>query len=115
MISRILERLEEEKSDWNCDYNAPINIAIEIVQEVAKDGGWISVEERLPEIWEDVLLWCKGYFICGTHIGEECQCYGIGYKLPGNDWDVAVLKALNEDNIAVLAWQPLPAPFKKGE
>lgn len=33
----ILERLEEEKSDWNYDYNVPIIKAKEIVQEVAEE------------------------------------------------------------------------------
>lgn len=32
-VERILERLEEEKSDWNDDYNVPINKAIEIIKE----------------------------------------------------------------------------------
>ena len=35
-MDRIVERLEEEKSDWNDDYNVPIKKAIEIVKE---EGG----------------------------------------------------------------------------
>lgn len=35
-MERIIERLEEEKSDWNDDYNVPIKKAIEIVKE---EGG----------------------------------------------------------------------------
>ena len=35
-MERIVERLEEEKSDWNDDYNVPIKKAIEIVKE---EGG----------------------------------------------------------------------------
>ena len=31
-MERIVERLEEEKSDWNDDYNVPIKKAIEIVK-----------------------------------------------------------------------------------
>lgn len=33
-IQKVLEQLEEEKSDWNDDYNVPINKAIAIVKEV---------------------------------------------------------------------------------
>lgn len=36
-FEKILERLEEEKSDWNYDYNVPIIKAKEIVQEVAEE------------------------------------------------------------------------------
>ena len=35
-MERIVERLEEAKSDWNDDYNVPIKKAIEIVKE---EGG----------------------------------------------------------------------------
>ena len=35
-MQNIVERLEEEKSDWNDDYNVPIKKAIEIVKE---EGG----------------------------------------------------------------------------
>ena len=34
-FERVVERLEEEKSDWNDDYNVPIKRAIEIVKEVS--------------------------------------------------------------------------------
>ena len=33
-FERVVERLEEEKSDWNDDYNVPIKRTIEIVKEV---------------------------------------------------------------------------------
>lgn len=32
-MERIVQKLEEEKSDWNDDYNVPIKKAIEIVKE----------------------------------------------------------------------------------
>ena len=33
-FERVVQRLEEEKSDWNDDYNVPIKRTIEIVKEV---------------------------------------------------------------------------------
>jgi hypothetical protein len=33
----LIERLEEEKSDWNYDYNVPVNKAIEIVKKLASE------------------------------------------------------------------------------
>ena len=32
-FERVVERLEEEKSDWNYDYNVPLDNAIKIVKE----------------------------------------------------------------------------------
>lgn len=32
-VDAVLDRLEEEKSDWNDDYNVPINKAIKIIKE----------------------------------------------------------------------------------
>ena len=32
-FERVVERLEEEKSDWNFDYNVPIEKAMSIVKE----------------------------------------------------------------------------------
>ncbi len=59
-FSKIVERLEEEKSDWNDDYNVPINRAIEIVNQVAEEcnDGWIP---------------CKG---CSDCKHTECEHYG---------------------------------------
>lgn len=35
-LERIVQKLEEEKSDWNYDYNVPIDRAIDVVKE---EGG----------------------------------------------------------------------------
>lgn len=32
-VEKVVEQLEEEKSDWNYDYNVPITKAIEIVRK----------------------------------------------------------------------------------
>ena len=79
-----------------------------------KYNGWIPCSERLPENTdlEYFLVWCKGYFTEGTHIGEECQWYGIGLLYNKNKWEVYQCKDIKD--IEVIAWQSLPAPYKKG-
>lgn len=71
---------------------------------------WISVKDRLPKDNEYALVWCIGEFIAGTNIGEECEWYGIGYSY-GLKWKVYQCK--NIKNIEVLAWMPLPEPYRK--
>ena len=111
MIEKILERLEEKiEPTWKHDYlggrkDAFVE-AIAIVQEVAKEygNGWIPCSDRLPRIGEQVMV-CNRYgSVFVSHITYlnprvdihgECHDFGSHYS--------------------VIAWQPLPAPYQKGE
>jgi len=116
MIEKILSKIEElimcNEEEANACYPSAMARESayyeckEIVQEVAKDGGWIPVEERLPnwEIEEDytenvhtVLQWWDGDIT-----------YGVGWYRKNFGW--------NEDgaNCKVIAWKPI-APYQKGE
>lgn len=119
MINRILERLSAESKKWLDVWNDAskkgiidnyadgmndgFDEAISIVQEVAKEGGWIPCSERMPEAQKNVL-------VCENN-GEIHLCrYNANIKrffYDGSDWDIK----LGE----VIAWQPLPAPYQKGE
>lgn len=83
--------------------------AFEIVQEEAKDGGWIPCSERLPEIegnTSDTVLVCSsdGFlymaFWCDDLEWIFCEC---GMAKEPILWT------------NIIAWQPLPAPYQKGE
>lgn len=73
---------------------------------------WIDLDDKYPEDNEYVLVWCKGYFEGGISLGEKCECYGIGYVY-GNKWTIYNCK--NTIFNTVIAWMPLPEPYKKGE
>lgn len=123
-IEKLIERLEEyrinklDDSDYEEGMYDAFGLAISFINELAKEygdtpkkspSGWISVEERLPNTGDYALIWCKGRFTSGTCIGEECQWYGIGYTW-GEKWTVFQCKDIK--NIEVIAWQPLPEPFR---
>jgi len=98
-IEKLIGRLEEEKK--YCSYNPKIrdeaiNKAIEIVNELVEEynGGWIPCSERLPESEHK-------YLICD----DKGNVYTSTYY--NNRWLVTI--ATDE----VLAWQPLPEPYKK--
>lgn len=66
---------------------------------------WISVEDRLPDKYVDVLVWYE-YFRYGEY-NRMYQTHGIGYQVNG-DWHVLC----GGSRIEVFAWMPLPEPPK---
>lgn len=91
LLEEVLEHLEARNEDTGLD------IIRQKVRAHLKSGGWISVEERLPEIGQDVLYY---FNIVGMHLGKF---YG------GRDASNAQFGSsrgfLTGD---VTHWQPLP-------
>lgn len=101
-----------KKYGSDCDENTQkqaIDRCKKIVQEVAKEynNGWIPCSERLPER--------RGYYLATWMSGNEV----IGFMgepiverlyFKGKEWSVQ-----NAAHRRVIAWQPLPAPYQKGE
>ena len=74
---------------------------------------WIPCSERLPELDEDgysrKVLACFGNF-SGCEILEYRVTEGIG------KWYIGDMDEAPEDiGVMVLAWMPLPEPYKEGE
>ena len=77
---------------------------IQHIPTLTPPNEWVSVEERLPENYTDVLCWYE-YFRYGDY-NRMYQTYGIGYCINGQ-WGGEVS---NGTKCKVLYWQPLPAP-----
>ena len=112
---------EVGKEDYNIGYSSyDLNNVLnwkeecfEIVNQLAEEynNGWIPCSERLPEESELVLIYA------------ESRARGGSIRVVGhlhNDFwfaqtssDTLGLTGIGQFN--VIAWQPLPAPFKKGE
>ena len=117
-FDKILERLEREIAGKPTpdEYNNGINRAYQIVHEVAEEfatdtnvgnNGWIPCSERLPEIdgnTSDTVLVCgsNGFlymaFWCDDLQWRFCEC---GMAKEPVIWT------------EIVAWQPLPEPFKE--
>ena len=119
-FDKILDRLEREIAGKPTpdEYNNGINRAYSIVREVAEEfatdtnvgtNGWIPCSERLPEIdgnTSDIVLVCgsNGFqymaFWCDDLKWRFCEC---GMAKNPILWT------------EIVAWQPLPEPFKESD
>ena len=135
-FEKILEKMEEKKSiipvnrlldDIIKDKPKELgqlmayNNSIKIVQEVAKEynDGWIACSERLPEESGYYLVtyhdWSDGNFLPkydDTYVRRlhyQISEHFVGWNYPKNVDD----RAENDCHKEVIAWQPLPEPFKE--
>lgn len=70
---------------------------------------WIPCSERLPEDEQDVLVWFE-YFRYGEY-NRLYQTYGICSMFHG-EWSGFVNGVSGWRNLHIIAWMPLPAPYK---
>ena len=132
-IAKIIEKLEEYRDENLVEHDSEManhckqdcndindctlcvwDKAIEIVKQEAEkfvpdtnvgNNGWIPCSEKLPELRQDVLVTVKYTGFMGMH-GYWIK---TGHMEAENDWwgDCA--------GGEVIAWQPLPKPFQKGD
>lgn len=84
-------------------------------------GGWIPVEESLPEMHDAGILKKLGIkqrseevIITVTEEGTNESLVDSGAHLKDGEWDSDTLRWLRagQKNVKVTAWMPLPEPFK---
>ena len=71
---------------------------------------WIPVSERLPQDMQRVLIWFE-YYRYGDF---NCmyQTYGFGYVCDGK-WSPFINGETGWQDYRIIAWQPLPEPYKE--
>lgn len=88
-------KLFEDLNNNKIPFNEPINI---IIKNQPAVNQWIDVNDRLPKEDSKEVLIC---FPWGT--------VGIGWRFNGH-W---TCECYNCDDSDVIAWMPLPEPYKK--
>ena len=116
VFEKILERIdsyiEDAKSEGDFSYIKPFEIAKIAVQEVEREynGGWISCNERLPEEAFGCLVTVMDCEPSTQTDFENILPYFVGYD--GETWNDADGK---EIPFEVIAWMPLPKPYKESD
>ncbi len=111
LIERLEEFIETAKSEGDYTYIKPFEIVKDAVKDLAEEhnNGWIPCSERLPS--KEEYQKCNGQFIVSD-----------GNRTYATYFDIYDTLKFGEPTITkfvidrcVIAWQPLPAPYKKGE
>lgn len=101
-------------SDAEKHYMDVIDSQQKLIDETKANNGWISVDDRLPEKFDSVLVSCEGSIVGGTHEGEKCEFVATGYMFSKDHWQIQGHNDVKY--IKVIAWQTLPEPYTpKGE
>ena len=117
-FDKIVERLEEERKEvtkWDSNKHYIYkegadwmgNKAIEIVNQVAEEynQSWIPCVNELPQEYTDVLGCDYDGYIYVVELFKD-SIYGKIWR----QWNGGMLRLG-----AIIAWQPLPAPYKPKE
>lgn len=123
VFENILERLEESYIDCfhqgDYKFNNAIDKAEQIVQEVSEEfatdtnvgtNGWIPCSERLPEEPFGCLVTVIDCEPVTQTDFENILPYFVGYD--GESWND---EDGNEIPFEVIAWKPLPEPYKESD
>ncbi len=80
-------------------------------EEKRPHGEWIPVSKELPEDMQEVLVWFE-YYRYGDY---NCmyQTYGFCHVFDGK-WSSFINGETGWQDARIIAWQPLPEPYKKG-
>jgi hypothetical protein len=105
-------RLERNGTVAMCEIKQWCIDLLERLPSAQPEQRWIPCEHELPEDYTDVLVWFE-YFRYGDY---NClyQTYGIGsYSTEYDSW--MINHETGWHKLRVVAWTPLPEPYKGGE
>ena len=113
-LEKILEEIEQKKCEYidkdyifgSGDIVNGLDMAMEIIRKHMNDD-WISVDERLPEEKKSVLVQWEKY---DRHLNVTLTYLDVMWL---EDEEDVVFETINGiPNGRVIAWRPLPEPYR---
>lgn len=88
-------------------YDEALYDVLNVIQELPREDEWISVEERIPNYMQNVLVTYIGYF------DQKHYCDEVAYYDYSGQW----MWALDDTHVGVeiIAWMLLPEPYQGEE
>lgn len=115
MVSELIKELREQAEYWKADGHEPRNLLNKAADTIEKlsdnSGGWIPCSERLPERNKPVLIYAESATISSGAIMKVGACDN-GFWFVQNSVDTLGFPGFPCNEYDVIAWQPLPEPFK---
>jgi hypothetical protein len=113
------DKFDEWREEYNKEHNKEYNTDVPD-RNVGGNDGWIPCSEWLPEVYEDTKS-SDVVLVCGYDEESDYSWQAMGFYVHTEAikrWFFAECKDTDKyiDWIDIVAWQPLPAPYKpKGE
>ena len=100
------DQKHEADRQWAVGYNAGLDRALHSIAyapTLTPPNEWVSVEERLPEVGQEVLVYWR-------NTSQKAEHFELTHY-DGDHW--FLLDNTERPWIVVVAWMPLPAPYDR--
>lgn len=133
VLEKILEEIKKEKNSYEADhawnYSKGLEYAKEIIRshmDDAENDGWIPVSERLPEEHDSIFAKFKGTDTWNDAMFEKKSDeinvtieYEDGIRKTTTSYTLDGVWKIEKERCVVkrkvVAWLPLPEPYKEGK
>lgn len=112
-FDEILDNLNQVPNEFRHEeYNEAIRDVVRFIERYKEEynNGWIQCSERLPRDYEEVLADVRGI---GFDSSKDAEMVGYFFKSGKWFYSHGMQYLVNGEKTKVIAWQPLPEPFKE--